>query len=404
MTEHAELGASSSARWLACPGSVPLARPYLGGPASSYAAEGTVAHTIAQAMLAKEAPPPIGAMVTVDGHDVLVTEEMLDAVDVYLDIVRPLLAKAQDGGVEIRVHISSVPPTAECYGTADFVAIIGRKLFIVDLKYGKGVHVSVANNSQALFYALAVVETLHLDGLIDEIEITICQPRIDGAERQSWTIDVIDLWIWRDSKLIPAVQRILDGDTSLQDGPWCRFCPALAICPLKHELAMQAAEQAFDAYNETNFPNSDDLSPAQIAERLQLALRLEDWIDKLKEHAALMIHRGEEVPGFKLVEGRSNRKWAGEDADVLRELVERGKFSQADTSRFYKPAELQSPAQIEKTLKRMGRTQTQFLLNGLINKPAGKPSLVPANDPRPAMAILTAREAFRLSATDEEEV
>ena len=117
-----------------------------------------------------------------------------------------------------------------------------------------------------------------------------------------------------------------------------------------------------------------------------------------------MIHRGEDVPGFKLVEGRSNRKWAGEDSDVLRELVERGKFTPKDAERFYKPAELQSPAGIEKTLKRMGRTQTQFLLNGLINKPTGKPSLVPAADPRPAMAILTAREAFRLSATDEEEV
>ena len=403
MTEHAELGASSSARWMNCAGSVPLARPYLGGGASSYAAEGTVAHTIAQAALAKEPLPPIGALVTVDGHDVLVTEEMLDAVEVYLDIVRPLLAKAQDGGVEIRVHISSVPPTAECYGTADFVAVIGRKLFVVDLKYGKGVHVHVANNSQALFYALAVVETLHLDGLVDEIEITVCQPRIDGAERQSWTIDIIDLWIWRDSKLIPAVQRILDGDQSLQDGPWCRFCPALAICPLKHDLAMQAAVQAFDDdFNDMR--NSADISPEEIAERLNLALRLEDWIDKLKEHAALMIHRGEDVPGFKLVEGRSNRKWAGEDSDILRELVERGKFTPKDAERFYKPAELQSPAGIEKTLKRMGRTQTQFLLNGLINKPTGKPSLVPAADPRPAMAILTAREAFRLSATDEEEV
>ena len=95
---------------------------------------------------------------------------------------------------------------------------------------------------------------------------------------------------------------------------------------------MQAAEQAFDAMTETNFPNSDDLSPAQIAERLQLALRLEDWIDKLKEHAALMIHRGEDVPGFKLVEGRSNRKWAGEDSDVLREL-DRAAISHRGTSR-----------------------------------------------------------------------
>ena len=164
MTEHAELGASSSARWMNCSGSVPLARPYLGAGASSYAAEGTVAHTIAQAALAEEPLPPIGALVTVEGHEILVTEEMLDAVNEYLDIVRPLLAKAQDGGVEIRVHISSVPPTAESYGTADFDAVVGRKLFVVDLKYGKDVHVHVASNSQALFYALAVVETLHIDG------------------------------------------------------------------------------------------------------------------------------------------------------------------------------------------------------------------------------------------------
>ena len=399
---HAELGASSSARWMACPGSVPLARPYLGGPASSYAAEGTVAHTIAQASLAHEPVPAVGAVVETDGHSVIITQDMHDAVDLYLDIVRPLLAQAQDGGVEIRVHISSVPPTAECYGTADFVAVIGRKLFVVDLKYGKGVHVHVANNSQALFYALAVVETLHLDGLIDEIEIIVCQPRIDGAERQSWTIDIIDLWMWRDAKLIPAVQRILDGDQSLQDGSWCRFCPALAVCPLKHDLAQAAAMQAFD--DNFNVRNTDDLTPEEVAERLSLALRLEDWIDKLKEHAALTIHRGEDVPGFKLVEGRSNRKWAGEDSNVLRELVERGKFTPKDAERFYKPAELQSPAGIEKTLKRMGRTQIQFLLNGLINKPTGKPSLVLAADPRPAMAILTAREAFRMSATDEEEV
>jgi len=404
MSAHAELGASSSARWLHCPGSVPLARPYLGVGTSPYAAEGTVAHTIAQAALAKEPLPAIGALVDVDGVSVLVTQEMFDAVDVYLDIVTPLLAKAQDGGVEIKVHISSVPPTAECYGTADFVAIIGRKLFIVDLKYGKGVRVPVANNSQALFYALAVVETLHLDGLIDEIEITICQPRIDGAERQTWTIDIIDLWIWRDSKLIPAVQRILDDDRSLTDGPWCRFCPALAICPLKKELAMQAAEQAFWEHDPSHMHNTEDITEAELAERLQLALRLADWIDALKDEAAVRIHRGFDVPGFKLVEGRSNRKWADEDAEILRELIDRGKFTPKDAERFYKPPELQSPAGIEKTLKRMGRTQTQFLLNGLINKPPGKPALVTDDDPRPAMTVLSARDAFRMSAEQEDEV
>jgi hypothetical protein len=406
MIAHAELGASSSARWMNCPGSVPLARPYLSVGTSPYAAEGTVAHTIAQAMLTEETPPPIGALVDVDGISVLVTQEMFDAVDVYLDIVRPLLAKASDGGVEIKVHINSVPPTAECYGTADFVALIDRKLFVVDLKYGKGVRVPVASNSQALFYALAVVETLDLGDRVDEVEITICQPRIDGAERQTWTIDIIDLWMWRDSKLIPAVQRILDGDRSLTDGPWCRFCPALAICPLKHELAMAAAEQAFEdgtSADDGISPNTEDVTEAELAERLQLALRLTDWIDALKDEAALRIHRGYDVPGFKLVEGRSNRKWADEDSEILRELVQRGSFTAQEAEKFYAPPELQSPAQLEKTLKRMKRNAADLFV-GLINKPPGKPALVTDDDPRPAMTVLSARDAFRLSAELEDEV
>src|SRR4029077_19326304 len=171
MTEHAELGASSSARWMNCPGSVPLARPYLGG-SSIYAAEGTCVHAMAQAALAKKPMSDVGETVDVDGHSILITQEMHDAVEAYLAVVMPLLDVADDGGVEIKVHIKSVPPTAECYGTADFVAIVAGRLFIVDLKYGKGVRVEVAINTQALFYALATYETLNLDDQrIDSIEI-----------------------------------------------------------------------------------------------------------------------------------------------------------------------------------------------------------------------------------------
>jgi hypothetical protein len=401
MTTHAELGASSSARWMNCSGSVPLARPYLGSGSTIYAAEGTCVHAMAQMALSGGPLPLVGAIVNVDDISVLVTQEMHDAVDAYLEVVKPILAVADYSGVEVKVRIYSVPSTAECYGTADFVAIVGRKLFVVDLKFGKGVRVEVANNSQALFYALATYETLALIEQIDEIEIIIVQPRIDGAERQSWTIDLLDLWMWRDSKLIPAVEHILAGDRNFQDGPWCRFCPALAICPLKHELAMSAAEQAFDAYTETTFPNSDDLSPTQIAERLTLALRLADWIDALKESATVLIHRGEEVPGFKLVEGRSQRRWADEDPEILRELIERGRFTPKDAEKFYAPAELQSPAALEKTLKRMKRNPAE-LFKGLINKPPGKPALVAIDDPRPAMTVMTAREAFRLSAANED--
>ena len=405
MTEHAELGASSSARWMNCAGSVLLSRPYLslgGSGSTKYAAEGTVAHTLAQAALAKEPLPPIGTVVEVDGHQILVTQEMLDAIDVYLDICRPLLRIADDGGVEIRVRILSVPAAAECFGTADFVALIGRKLFIVDFKFGKGVKVEVANNSQALFYALATIETLDLGDKVDEIEITICQPRIDGAERQSWTIDIIDLWMWRDSKLVPAVERILADDPSLQDGYWCRFCPAHAICPLMHELAMQAAEDAFGD-DLDDMRNHDDIPPEGIAERLLLMSRLEDWLASLKEHATAMIFRGETVPGWKIVEGRSRRKWADDDEAILRELVSRGGFSSTQAEKLYAPPALQSPAQIEKTLKRMKHKPAE-LMAGLINKPPGKPALVPEADPRPAMSVLTAREAFQMSVDQEEEV
>lgn len=400
MTDHAELGASSSARWMNCAGSVPLARPYLGFGSSKYAAEGTVAHTLAQAALAKEPLPPIGSIVEVDSHQILVTQEMLDAVDVYLDITAPLLLAAHDGGVEIKVRILSVPPTVECYGTADFVALVGRKLYIVDFKFGKGVKVEVANNTQALFYALAVVETLDLGERVDEVEIIVCQPRIDGAERQSWTIDIIDLWMWRDGKLVPAVERIVAGDRTLKDGYWCRFCPAHAVCPLMHELAMQAAEDAFGD-DLDDMRNHDDIPPEGIAERLVLMSRLDDWLTSLKEHAAAMIFRGENVPGFKIVEGRSRRKWIDDDEVILRELVTLGGFSSEQAETFYAPPALQSPAQLEKTLKRM-KLRPAPLLEGLIAKPPGKPAIVPDADPRPAMSILTAREAFQLSVEEEE--
>ena len=407
MTQHAELGASSSARWIACPGSVPLSRPYEGRQ-SIYAAEGHVAHALAEADLTRRPRASVGDVVEADGHKVMITQEMDDAVDAYLDVVRPILAAADDGGFELKVTIKSAPLTADCYGTTDFTALVGRKLHVVDFKYGKGVKVNVAGNSQALFYALATYETLDLGDQIDEIEITIVQPRIDGAEKQVWTIDLIDLLIWRDSQFLPAVQRIIDGDKTLQDGPWCRFCPALAACPLKHDLAQVAARVAFEdipaetALDETGHVilNAVDITGAELANRLKLSMRLADWIEALKDEATILIRRGEDVPGWKLVEGRSHRKWGVEPTEVLHELKARGGFPSHVLENFYAPPELLSPAQMEKTLKRLKRNPAE-LMEGLTVRPPGKPALVPETDPRPAMKIMSVREAFEKSVEDE---
>jgi hypothetical protein len=407
MTQHAELGASSSARWMNCAGSVPLSRPYE-GRSSVYAAEGTVAHTLAAATLATTRRPPVGAVLEVDGHQIIVTDEMDDAVQVYVDLVSELRGKARWSAFEQKVTVHSVPPGAECYGTADFVALVADVLYVVDFKFGKGVIVAVENNSQAMFYALAASETFirgTLTNTVREIKLQIVQPRIEGARVKTWEIDLIDLLMWRDSQLMPAVQRILDGDRSLTDGPWCRFCPALAVCPLKHELAQEAAKTAFV----DDLPwlgldlqqNNQDISPAIIADRLQLALRLEDWANALKEEATVLIHQGETVPGFKLVESRSNRKWTADDTAIAAEIARRAHLTGAQIDALYTEPELKSPAQMEKQFSRW-RTSKQ-ILDGLITKPPGKPALVIEADPRPPMKFMTAAEAFAQSAALEDE-
>jgi hypothetical protein len=384
---------------MACPGSVPLARPYE-GRSSFYAAEGTVAHTLAATILAHTERPPVGAVLELDGHQIIVTDEMDDAVQTYVDLVSELKRKASWSAFEQKVTIHSVPPGAECYGTADFVALVADVLNVVDFKFGKGVIVAVENNSQAMFYALAAWETFIQGKLarpVREIHLTIVQPRIEGARVKTWEIDLIDLMMWRDSQLMPAVQRILDGDRSLQDGPWCRFCPALAVCPLKHDLAQEAARLAFDEAPS----NSGDVSAQGIADRLQLALRLEDWANALKEEATILIHQGETVPGFKLVESRSNRKWTGDDTTIAAEIARRGHLTGPQIDALYTEPELKSPAQMEKQIARWRLGKDTLL--GLVTKPPGKPALVIDADPRPPMRFMTAAEAFALSAAMEDE-
>jgi hypothetical protein len=157
MTAHAELGASSSTRWMRCPGSVPLSRPYE-SRTTAYAAEGVVAHAVAEAALSGASGPAVGAVLKADDYDVVVTDEMKDAVDFYLDVVMPLLEQSDWHAIEQRVVIWSASP-AECFGTADFVALIDKTLLIVDFKFGKGVIIEVKDNCQLLFYALAAYET-----------------------------------------------------------------------------------------------------------------------------------------------------------------------------------------------------------------------------------------------------
>jgi hypothetical protein len=388
MTAHAELGASSSARWMVCPGSVPLSRPYE-GRTTSYAVEGAVAHAIAEAALSGASRPAVGAVLKADDYDVVVTHEMKDAIDAYLDVVTPLRKQSDWHACEQRAVIRSALP-AECFGTVDFAALVDKTLHIVDFKYGKGIRVEVEDNSQVLFYGLAIYETFEeVAECVQQIRLVIVQPRSDGARVKVWTIDLLDLLMWRDSRLLPAVARVVDGDDSLQDGPWCRFCPALAYCPLKYRVAQEAAKAAFAS-------NSGDISAIELAQRLRLAMRLTDWSAALQNEATLLIQRGEDVPGFKLAEGRSNRAWASDEGAVWNEIMKRTGVDSFTAEQLYEPLTLKSPFQVEKVLKRWRRDPKQ-ILDGLVNQPPGKPTLVADADPRPAMKFQSAIEAFKAS-------
>lgn len=392
---HAELGASSSARWMQCPGSVPLSRAFE-RTTSSYAAEGTVAHTLCEAMLTGGEIPSSGSVVEQDGYSVLITQEMHDAVQTYADALKPYIDRAEWHGYEQRVHIHSAPEGAELFGTADAVAIVpldkkARELVVGDLKYGKGVVVDIEFNSQVLFYALATYETLmqeeesYLLDNLRQIRMIVVQPRIDGAAIKEWVIDLIDLMIWRDTQLIPAVLRVMEGDDSLQDGTHCRFCPAISGCPLKRELALQAAATEFSIAEEV-YVNSNSGEVHDVSELLTLADRLEDWIKAIRLDAMRMLREGHDIDGFKVVHGRSHRKWAGEDSEIMNELVRRSGATDRLVEDLVKPPELRSPAQVEKALKRHKRDPDQ-IMRDLVVKPAGKPTLVVEADPRPAIAI-----------------
>jgi hypothetical protein len=371
-----------------CPGSVALSRPSE-GRTSSYAAEGAVAHSIAEAALSGASRPAVGAVLKTGDHDVVVTREMEDAVDAYLDVVTPLRTQSDWHAFEQRVVIRSARP-AESFGAVDFAAMVDTTLHIIDFKFGKGVIVEVEDNSQVLFYALAAYETFkEISNSVQEIRLVIVQPRIDGARVKEWTINLIDLLMWRDSRFLPAVARVVEGDDSLQDGPWCRFCPALAHCPLKDKVAQEAAKAAFGA-------NSGDIDAIQVAERLRLAMRLTDWTAALRDEAILLIRRGEDVPGFKLVAGRSIRAWMTDEEAIWEQIAQRAGVDSFKAEEFFEPPTLKSPLQVEKVLKRW-KLDPKQILDGLINQPPGKPTLVAESDPRPAMEYQSAIEAFRAS-------
>jgi len=363
MAKHAVLSASSSERWLNCPPSARLCEAYE-DKGSDYAAEGTDAHTLCEYRLKQAlgipAEDPIENLSWYN-------EEMEECAAGYAAYVVELLETAKetcsDPVVMIEQRVDFSRWVQEGFGTADCILIADGVLNIVDYKHGKGVEVSAEGNTQLSLYSLGALEIF--DGIydIDRVCVHIFQPRKSNVV--SSMMDKADLYEWADTELTEKAQLAYEGQGSFSCGEWCRFCKAKAECRERAEANLALARYEFQS--------PALLDDEEIADILGKVDALTAWASDVKEYALQQAVSGKEWTGWKLVEGRSNRKYTSEAAVAA--TVEGAGFD---------PYE-RKVLGVTAMQKMLGKTRFEELLAPYIEKPQGKPTLVPESDKRPAM-------------------
>ena len=371
MGKHALLSASSSHRWLNCPPSARLCEGYE-DKGSEYAQEGTDAHSLCEHKLKLAL-----GMDTADPTENLsfYNEEMEQCACDYAAYVLELVEEAKkickDPVVLIEQRLDFSRFVAEGFGTGDCVIIADGTLYIVDYKHGKGVEVSAEENPQMMLYALGALELF--DGIydIDTVRMAIFQPRRENVSVCVMAKD--DLLQWAYNDLMAKAKLAYEGGGEFACGDWCRFCKAKAACRKRAEYNLELAKY--------DFAMPDTLEDAEIAAILEKADELAAWAADVKEFALQQALGGVKYAGFKVVEGRSNRKYTDEDA--VADTVKKAGYDP------YEPKLLGITA-MEKLL---GKKQFAKLLSGLVEKPQGKPALVPESDKRQEMNIDKAASA-----------
>jgi hypothetical protein len=376
MIEHAELGASSAHRWMACPGSVRLTAG-LPEISSSYALEGTAAHALAALALNKRLPT--ATWIGTELHSIEVTEEMAEAVQLYVDAVETIVGERR---VEQKFSLAELNPPAPMFGTADAIVYEPRDrlLHVIDLKYGRGVAVEVVGNPQLRYYALGALLAFERErqARVDAIRITIVQPRSphpDGMVR-SETVTYDEL-VGFAAELLDAARTTLDDNAALVPGEHCRFCRAAGVCPALKERATAVARVEFDALPADLPPVPETLPAEVLADILDKADILEDWLRSVRAHVVHLLETGRTVPGWKLVPKRATRKWIASDL-----TVEWCQQHGIDPKELMTTPELISVAQAERFLK----TQKLKLPTELYHQTSAGTTLAPDADPRPAVA------------------
>jgi hypothetical protein len=344
---HSALGASSSSRWIVCPGSVTLARS-VPDVETTYAKEGTGAHHVGEQSLLLDINPREFLGEVYEG--VRVDEEMVDAVEVYTSYIqrRMELPSFQHMVVEERVDLGSLNPPLPMFGTTDCKLQFDGFMEVVDYKHGIGVYVEAKDNPQAKYYGLgSLLKWIEENGFEAEmpspIVTTIVQPRIPSAEGliRHATYKPDELLDWGTDTLLVAAQRTIDEpETYVPGEKQCMFCPAAGVCPALRETAIRTAQEEFG-----HLPAPEVLTPAQLSEILGVSKLIGQWVNAVEAYAYTQAEHGKPPPGWKLVPKRARKYWR-EDVDegALVEMAEMFGLSIDEVA----PRKLLTPAQFDK--------------------------------------------------------
>lgn len=378
MTEHALLSASSSHRWLRCPPSARLEQRFENKTSES-AEEGTLAHKLGELTLKLN----LGEITTekfnlefkkIESNE-LFTADMPDYVGVYVDTcmekVSEARAKTPDAIFKIEQRLDFSEWVPEGFGTGDFIIIADGTIEVCDLKYGKSPNgkVSAIGNNQMRLYALGAIAEFSFLYDIKRVKMTIIQPRLDSISTDEITVD--ELLKWAEEFVEPTAQLAFKGEGKFCGGKHCEYC-RVATCEHRAEKNMEAAKY--------DFAVPGTLSKKDISDILGRVDELVKWVNNIKDYALEQALKGEELPGWKVVEGKSNRKY--KDTEKVAEILMANDYPE---DKIYKPKELQGFTNMEKIV---GKKKLNELIGNFIEKPPGKPTLVVESDKRPEISSI----------------
>ena len=369
--DHALLSASSSHRWLNCNPSARLEREFADRETTA-AAEGTAAHALAEHKLKRRLKLRSERPVSV--YD---TDEMETCTDDYADFVMKQVTKERRRDpdtqvfIEQRLDFSCYVP--EGFGTGDCLIVSRGRIHIIDLKYGMGLLVDSEENPQMKLYALAALKQYEEQYQIKKVKLTIFQPRRENVS--TWETSVAKLKKWATKELVPKAEKAFKGEGEYCPGEWCIFCKAAVKCRARAEDKLRLAQ--------SEFKMPPLLTDAEIEDVLAKLPDIKKWADEIQEYALAKALAGKEWTGFKLVEGRSVRKFTDERA-VVKAANEAGYHD------IYKQT-LISLTEMEKL---MGKAEFSKVLGALVTKPQGKPALVPDTDKRQAITVSNPKTEF----------